>query len=77
MYIFFNMPVGYTFSIKMTTGESKRVAEVVTGNASSSPRLVRDILREMFSSDSPLAVNFREFMARKQRKAEKGGACEQ
>ena len=43
----------------------------------SSPRLVRDILREMFSSDSPLAVNFREFMARKQRKAEKGGACEQ
>ena len=77
MYSFTNMPVGYTFSIKMTTGESKRVAEAVTGNTSSSPRLVRDILREMFSSDSPLAVNFREFMARKQRKAEKGGACEQ
>ena len=77
MYSFTNMPVGYTFSKQMTTGESKRAAEVVTGNASSSPRLVQDILREMFSSDSPLAVNFREFMARKQRKAEKGGACEQ
>ena len=77
MYNNFQKPVGYTFSRLMTTGENKMGVEVASYTSSSNPRLVRDILREMFSSDSPLAVNRRAFLARQQRNAEKGGGDEQ
>lgn len=36
------------------------------------PRLVGDILNEMFSSDSPLAKGYRKYLAAKENGAEKG-----
>lgn len=36
------------------------------------PRLVGDILTEMLQSDSPLAENYRKFLASKESNAEKG-----
>lgn len=37
------------------------------------PRLVGDILSEMLSSDSPLAMGYRQHLASKKSDAEKGG----
>lgn len=40
---------------------------------SNEPRLVGDILTEMLRSNSPLAKNYRKFVASKENSAEKGG----
>ena len=53
----------------MTTKTNERVgSEVQYG-----PRLVGDILSEMLSSDSPLAMGYRQHQAKKKSDAEKGG----
>jgi hypothetical protein len=37
------------------------------------PRLVGDIIKEMFLGNSPLAMGYRKFLANKENSAEKGG----
>ncbi len=52
----------------------KKLSFEVKIRIKSEPRLLGDILTEMLSSKSPLATGYRQFVAKKQMNAEKGGA---
>jgi hypothetical protein len=54
----------YNFNNQFGKGLDKR---------DSSPRLVGDIIKEMFLSNSPLAKGYRRFLALQKSSAEKGG----
>ena len=51
----------------------KTTNERVGSEVQYGPRLVGDILSEMLSSDSPLAMGYRQHLASKKSDAEKGG----
>lgn len=52
----------------------KKTISMVTRNLDfGRPRLVGDIIKEMSLGNSPLAKNYRKFVADKEKSAEKGG----